>query len=389
MSKTETQTPEVVELSLEKTIETKLVQSNVTEQVLGALKEKYGGMKLVALDDKESYLEIKSAAKECAKVRTLTVKICKEGREDAVKVQKLWIAKEKEIVGKVAEVEDALDAEIKKFDDNVERLANEEKQRQESAYINRQATLTKMGATYVDGCFVLGEASFEAELVKGASQNIWDDDIVPKFNEEYQKIEAVRISEENAKREAEEKVKAEAEKLRQEQESFRLEQEEFKRKQLEAENAAKEKQRQEELEKERQQSALQKKRFETLFPFNPQGIDVDMNLLWGLTDNDFDKILSKCKDEFEKNKAEQLRIDEEKKQAEIEEARQEAIKKEQARVAEEEAKRQAAIESATDKTKWDEFRQQVSNIEIYDMRSGQYRTKMQSAKEKIQQILAL
>jgi hypothetical protein len=386
---TETQTPEVVELSLEKTIETKLVQSNVTEQVLSALKETYGGMKLKSLDDKESYLELKAAAKECAKVRTLTVKICKEGREEAVKTQKLWIAKEKEVVGQIAEVEDALDAEVKKFDDNIERLANEEKQRQESAYINRQATLTKMGATYIDGCFVLGDASFEAELVKGASQNIWDDDIVPKFNEEYQKIEAVRIAEETAKRESEEKVRAEAEKLRQEQEAFRLQQEEFNRKQLEAENAAKEKQRQEELEKERQQSALQKKRFEALFPFNPTGEDIDMATLWVLSESCFEQVLSDKKKEFEEKKAEQLRIDEEKKQAEIEAARQEAIKKEQARVAEEEAKRQAAIESATDKTKWDEFRQQVSNIEIYDMRSGQYRTKMQQAKEKIQQILAL
>lgn len=385
----ETQTPEVVELSLEKTIETKLIQSNVTEQVLSALKETYGGMKLKSLDDKESYLELKAAAKECAKVRTLTVKICKEGREDAVKTQKLWIAKEKEVVGQIAEVEDALDAEVKKFDDNIERLATEEKQRQESAYINRQATLTKMGATYIDGCFVLGDTSFEAELVKGASQNIWDDDIVPKFNEEYQKIESVRIAEENAKREAEEKVRAEAEKLRQEQETFRLQQEEFNKKQAEAELAAKEKARQEELEKERQQSTLQKKRFEELFPFNPTGADVNMSTLWVLAESDFNELLSKKKDEFEKNKAEQLRIDEEKKQAEIEAARQEAIKKEQARVAEEEAKRQAAIESATDKIKWDEFRQQVSNIEMYDMRSGQYRTKMQSAKEKIQQILAL
>ena len=385
----ETQTPEVMEISLEKTIETKLIQSNVTEQVLSALKSSYGGMTLKALDDKESYLELKAASKECAKVRTLTVKICKEGREEAVKTQKLWIAKEKEVVGQIAEVENALDAEIQKYDDNIERLANEEKQRQESAYINRQATLTKMGATYVDGCFVLGDASFEANLVKESSEDVWTEGIVPKFNEEYQKIEAVRIAEETAKREAEEKVRAEAEKLRQEQEAFRLQQEEFNRKQLEAENAAKEKQRQEEIEKERQQSSLQKQRFETLFPFNPTGADVNMATLWALAETDFNEILAKKKDEFEKNKAEQLRIDEEKKQAEIEAAKQEAIKKEQARVAEEEAKRQAAIESANDKTKWDDFRQQVSNIEIYDMRSGQYRTKMQSAKEKIQQILAL
>ena len=42
MSKDATQNAEVIELSLEKVIETKLVQSNVTDAVLNALKEKYG-----------------------------------------------------------------------------------------------------------------------------------------------------------------------------------------------------------------------------------------------------------------------------------------------------------------------------------------------------------
>ena len=37
---------EVQEVSLEKVIESKLVQANVTEMVIAALKDKYGGMKL-------------------------------------------------------------------------------------------------------------------------------------------------------------------------------------------------------------------------------------------------------------------------------------------------------------------------------------------------------
>src|SRR3954470_24997492 len=178
--KEDEQVQDAIEVTLEKTIETKLVQSNVTEQVLAALKEKYGGLKLKSVDDKESYLELKAAAKECAKVRTLAVKVCTEGRERAVKEQKLWIAEQKRVVGEVATVEDPLDAEIKKFYDNVERLKQEELQRQEEAYINRQAILTKMGATYVGGSFVLGEASFEGNLVKGSSDDVWEEAIVPK-----------------------------------------------------------------------------------------------------------------------------------------------------------------------------------------------------------------
>lgn len=221
MSKKATQNAEVIELSLEKVIDTKLVQANVTDAVLSALKEKYGGMKLKSIDDKESYLEIKAAAKECGKVRTLAVKICKEGREEAVKTQKLWIAKEKEVVGKVGEVENPLDAEIERFEANVARLEAEEKERQEAAYINRQALLTKMGAIYADGNFVLGNASFEATLIKGSDEDIWSETVLPKFQAEYEKIEAVRIEEEKKKQAAEAETKRQQEEFEKKQAEFK------------------------------------------------------------------------------------------------------------------------------------------------------------------------
>lgn len=232
---------EVTVVSLDSVIETKLVQNNVTEQVLSALKEKYGGMQLKALDDKESYLELKAAAKDCAKVRTLAVKICKEGREEAVKTQKLWIAKEKEVVGKVAEVEDALDGEIAKYDAEVERKEVEEENRKEEAYINRQAVLTRMGATFVDGSFVLGEASFEANLIKGSSQDVWDESVVPKFQAEYEKIEAVRVAQEKEKLEREAEMKRQQAEFERKEAEFLKKQEDFERQKAEQERQEREK----------------------------------------------------------------------------------------------------------------------------------------------------
>lgn len=351
-----TQNAEVIELSLVKTIETKLVQANVTEQVLAALKDKYAGMKLAAIDDKESYLEIKQAAKECAKVRTLTVKICKEGREEAVKAQKQWIAKEKEIVGQVAEVEDALDAEIKAFDDNVARIEQEEKNKQEEAYINRQASLTKMGAVYANGEFTLGEASFEANLIKGASENVWVEAVLPKFEAEYQKIEAVRIAEQKKKAEEEAAIKAEQEKLRAEQEAFKLQQEEFARKQQEAERVEREKL----AEAQREKEKIEKEA------------------------------------EFERMKIAAAEAAEAKRIADVEKAKQDAILAEQKRQADEaeakrqeEIKKQMELEAANDKTKWEDFINQVKEINTFEMRSGQYRKKMQIAKDKLEEILSL
>lgn len=369
------ETTEVIEMSLEKVIETKLVQSNVTEQVIAALKEKYGNLKLKSLDDHEGYLDIKQAAKECGKVRTLAVKICKEGREDAVKTQKLWITKEKEVVDKVAEVENALDAEIDRFDKEVERLENEEKERQEAAYINRQAQLTKMGATYVDGSFILGSASFEANLIKGSDEDIWQETVLPKFQAEYEKIEAVRIAEENKKKEAEAELKRQ--------------QEEMQKKIDEAARVEKEKQHQLELSEQKRKSELQSKRLSLLLPFNPYGSDVDMATLWVLEEEVFEALLQSKKKQFETNQLEQSRLAEEKRLADIEIAKQEAVKKEQQRIAEEEAKKQAELESATDKTKWAEFLKEVGNISFFDMKSPQYKTKMNAARVKINEILGL
>ena len=47
------------------------------------------------------------------------------------------------------------------------------------------------------------------------------------------------------------------------------------------------------------------------------------------------------------------------------------------------------MEAAGDRVKWESFIEKVKELETFDMRSGQYRKKMQSAKQKIEEILAL
>ena len=385
-----TQVPEILEISLERTIETKLIQANVTDQVLAALKEKYGGMKLLSLNDKESYLELKVAAKECAKVRTLTVNICKKGRDSAVKEQKLWIAKEKEVVGQVAIVEDALDAEIKKFNDEVDRLDAEEKAKQEGVYINRQAALTKMGAAYINGSFILGDAEFEANLIKGSSQDVWEEAVLPKFQYEYQKIEAVKIEEERLKEESLKELKRQQEEFSKRQAELNKMQDEMIRQKKELEN----------IEIERKRS-LQEKRLQILMPHNPYShTNIAINALWSLSEDEFIETVVLVKEHNEKAIAEKQKIADEKRIIDIEIAQQEAILKERKQAEaiiqqlelkkiETELREQAEFEASKDKVKWVSFIQSVSKIETFDMRSSQYRKKMQTAKLLIEQILNL
>lgn len=380
------QTTEVQELSLERVIEIKLVQNNVTEQILVALKEKYGNLRLKGVEDKESYLELKTAAKDCAKVRTLTTKLCKEGRERAVREQKLWIAKEKEIIGRVAEVEDVLDAEIKKFDDEVQRKANEEKKRQEDAYINRQATLTKMGARYENGNFVLGETSFEAELVKGASEDIWQDAIVPKFNAEYQVIEAARIEEERKKEEAAAELRRQQEELQRQQEELRKQQEEMNRQRMEAERIQREKDEAEAAEKRRIQSELQAKRLNLMLPYSQYGESVNMATLWALAESDFDEKLASKKSAFEKYTQEKAEVDRIRQEQEIEAAKAEALRLAEEKRKQEEAKRAEELAQASDKEKYQDLIHKIQAIVLPEMRSGQYRKKVAIIRDKILEI---
>lgn len=248
------------EMELEKTINTELVKANVTEQVIAALKEKYGGLVLKSVDDKESYLELKASKREVAKVRILAEKITKRGRESAIKIQRLWLAKEKEVVGKIDEVESHLANEIKKFDDEVERKENEERIKREEAFIARQASLLKYGAEYKNGNYELGEISYEIELIKQADSETWDEVILPKFKRVYDRKEAALVAEEAKRKEENDRLKAEQDKFAEEQRKFKEQQDLFEKQKRELQEQ-KDKQDKEirEAEQKRQHDELQKR----------------------------------------------------------------------------------------------------------------------------------
>lgn len=97
-------------------ITTALAKENVTEAVIARFKANYLPLKINGLADKEGYEKVKSARLECKNTRVLAEKICKKGREEAIKIQKDWIAKEKDITGQIRVVEDHLVKQEEWFD---------------------------------------------------------------------------------------------------------------------------------------------------------------------------------------------------------------------------------------------------------------------------------
>lgn len=114
---------EADEISLE------LKKQNITERVLVELKEKYFNLTVNGLSDKEGFMAVEEARKECASIRILTEKICKKGRESAIKIQKEWIAQEKKITAAILEVENKLLTESNRIKEEKKRIEFEAEQR--------------------------------------------------------------------------------------------------------------------------------------------------------------------------------------------------------------------------------------------------------------------
>lgn len=200
-------------LSLDEQIDNKLVKANVTEAVIAELRERYLPLRIAGIEDKETYLEVKEGRKKCKAIRVLAKQICVDGREDAVAIQKKWVAKEKEVTSRIAEVEDYLEQQEKAYEAQVAAEKEARKRKQEEQLIMRQQELGKMNVLYSGGAYILGEVSFDLAAIKESDDDVWIQSILPLYQEEYSKIEAERIEQDRIKAEKEAELKRQQEEL--------------------------------------------------------------------------------------------------------------------------------------------------------------------------------
>lgn len=233
-------TPKVVkELPLEKVIENKLAENNVTKRVLNAMKDKYlvpaeGDTRQLKEEfvlknntDKETYLAIKAERKNVRKVGIITEDLCKKGREKAIQEQKLWLGKEKEVLGEVATVQDLLDEQIKIFEDEEERLRVEEEDRKDKQLVVRQNELIKMGAVNANGCMNINDLSIENSSIREFDDDGYQKEILPLFKMHYENNEKDRIEKEEEQKRQDDLRKKQQEELQQQQDTLKKQQEEL------------------------------------------------------------------------------------------------------------------------------------------------------------------
>jgi hypothetical protein len=379
-----------IEQAVERSLLTSLEKMNITKKFLEEKRDECLELKLDG-QNKEAYTIIRETRLNMKTRRVAIEKICKKGREDATKTQKAWIAVQNDWTEIVSAGEDYLSKLEEQYEMEAERIKSEAKRKQEESFILRQSELTKMGAQYIDGNFVLNDISFEAILIKEADDEVWNESIKNKYYDQYLINEAVRL--------AEEKVKAEA------AEKLRIEQEEFEKQKKELREA------QEKLQLQ-QQAEKQKIRGVRVAELKPYIVFIrEYNAMLDMDEEAYQKELSEIKigaeqqwehdrqqAEIKQKEAEERRIAqaEEDKRLAVEAAtrkEKERIEKELAdaklKKEQEDARKAEELAQASDKDKWNDFVSQLNKLSIPDMRSGQYRKKIQSVNRLLGEIKGL
>lgn len=223
-------------------IETQLHKQNITEAVIAKLKADYLPLKINGVEDKVGYKTVYEARKNCKTLRVMASKVCKDGREDAVRVQKEWITAEKNVTGQISQVEDHLEGELSRIDTEKENIRLEAERIEKERLQYRIYQLTENGCSFDGAFYAIDNMKIPAERIKEATDDEWEVAITT-IKEKHGEILAAQAAE--AKRLADEQ--SEQERLRlAEQERMNKEREELAKVKAEqdkiaAEQASKEK----------------------------------------------------------------------------------------------------------------------------------------------------
>lgn len=125
-----------------------LVKENVTDGILNDMKEKYTGLKIESLEDKEGYNKVRDARLHCKKMISLTKKVCEAGRKPHIEEQRRWIAKENEIVETLKNLESPLLEQEKKHEVEVEKIKAEKKKADDTILATRMSELVSLGMVF-------------------------------------------------------------------------------------------------------------------------------------------------------------------------------------------------------------------------------------------------
>jgi len=389
-----------VTTQVEETIQKEVSRFDPFEARISELKEKYSGLTITDIEDKENYELVRVAISELRSIRTGTEKDKKEIKAPFLAACSTIEEKAKWIIAEVKKIEDPLQKRKDEIDEEREKEKAEKKRKQDAALFQRQLQLTKMGAQFDGTNFVLEGVEVNMALVREVDEETYNTQILSQFKEIFDRNEKIRIEEEEKKKAADLLLKQQQEALEKQQAELKERQDALDKQQREIEQRQKE-----EAEK------ILRSRMNTLtvagMKYNPNNNTFFYDeLLESLEDikNDTEsgfearyKILKEGINKREKEKAEaRLKKQEDDKQAAITAALEkqkkdqesaDAAKKEQEKL--DNLRKEEELAQSSDKVKWEAILSLLPTdaaLKEISFKSPKYRKKIAMFIEKIEEI---
>lgn len=207
-------------------ITTELGKYNITEQALLTMETEYKALTINGVSDREGYDLVNKARISCKNTRVLTTKLCKEGRDEAIKIQKSWINKEKEIVGRIEVVENELAAKQKIIDDIKEEEKRQRELKEQVILNERAAKLMRLGMTFEGDAYILEEIRISVTAIKNYDEFTFTN-LVAGVEKKFKEKEEIRLEQERQKEAETLELKRIAEENLARQEALRRQEEEM------------------------------------------------------------------------------------------------------------------------------------------------------------------
>lgn len=190
----------VVNLPIEKVVENDFLKAleehEIKKDILVQQKNECLALSITDLTDKENYTLIRQTRLNQKAKRIIIEKVCKAGRDSAIKAQKAWIGFEKEFTDIISIGEKHLQEQEDIWDAEEDRKKNEKKILEEKQFSERSNILQNYGAKLIDGNFVLDNISYESTLIRETEEDIWNEMILPKYKNIFDAKEQKRIDDE-------------------------------------------------------------------------------------------------------------------------------------------------------------------------------------------------
>jgi len=177
---------------------------NATEAALAEIKQKYQGLTITGVDDKDGYKAVSEGLRVVVGLRN---KVDKRRQE----LKRHIDNGSKQILNELAPVETALRLQKDRIDNEVERIKQEKAEAERLKFVARTEKLFSIGFSFNGAIYVLGHHAIGPQEIAGKSDEEWND-LLPLFEQTAENIAAQKLFEDNEAA----RLKEENERLRRE-----------------------------------------------------------------------------------------------------------------------------------------------------------------------------